>query len=78
MTDKTTQLLSIMKYRVTKIEFDFETDGIPLAAGFQKDLIADTMITVWEAQDGDDLVEEITNATGWCVKSINYVHALSC
>jgi len=33
--------------------------------------------TFWEADDGDDLVEEITSASGWCIKSIDYLHVLS-
>jgi hypothetical protein len=32
--------------------------------------------TIWEADDEDDLVEEITCATGWCIKSIDYIHVL--
>ena len=31
----------------------------------------------WEADDEEDLVEEITCATGWCIKSIDYRHILS-
>jgi hypothetical protein len=27
--------------------------------------------------DEDDLVEEITCAKGWCIKSLDYVHVLS-
>ena len=27
---------------------------------------------VWEADDEDDLIEEITTASGWCIKSIDY------
>ena len=27
---------------------------------------------VWEADDEDDLLEEITTAAGWCIKSLNY------
>ena len=29
-------------------------------------------IGVWEADDEDDLIEEITASTGWCIKSIDY------
>ena len=61
-----------MEYRITGIEFDFECDGRGLSAGLQEDVIARTMLTIWEADDVDDLVEEITCATGWCVKSISY------
>ena len=27
---------------------------------------------VWEADNEDDLIDEITTATGWCIKSIDY------
>jgi len=30
-------------------------------------------VGVWEADDEDDLVDEITSVTGWCIKSIDYV-----
>ena len=29
-------------------------------------------IGVWEADDEDDLIEEITCNAGWCIKSIDY------
>ena len=29
-------------------------------------------IGVWEADDEDDLIEEITTSSGWCIKSIDY------
>ena len=36
------------------------------------DLYEDYIGTFWEADDADDLVDEITNASGWCIKSIDY------
>jgi len=30
----------------------------------------------WEADDEDDLIEEITCASGWCINSIDYQHVL--
>ena len=73
-----------MKYRITEIEFDF-TDDIGdgdtmddfLTDGYKQDVVDETMSTTWEADDADDLVEEITCATGWCVKSVDYCHVLS-
>ena len=53
-----------MKFQVTDIEFDFDLDC---------NVDCDDYIgTIWEADDGDDLVEEITSAAGWCIKSIDY------
>ena len=66
-----------MPYQITEIEFDFESDGEPLSPGLQEDLICDVRTTIWEADDEEDLVEEITCATGWCIKSIDYRHVLS-
>ena len=30
-------------------------------------------VGVWEADDEDDLVDEITSVTGWCIKSIDFM-----
>jgi len=49
-----------MNYRITQINIDFE----------------DVMSTTWQACDADDLVEEITSATGFCVNSIDYCYVL--
>ena len=67
----------MMKFQVTAIEFDFDDDQGTLSAGLQEDLICDVRTTIWEADDGDDLIEEITAATGWCIKSIDYRHVLN-
>ena len=62
-----------MLYQVTEIEFDFD-DAIdePLTEEVKQE-ITSQYIDVWEAEDEDDLVEEITASSGWCVKSIDYV-----
>ena len=65
-----------MQFRVTKINFDFEDDNFELSPIEQQEVIEETLATTWEASDGDDLVEEITNATGWCVNSIDYCYVL--
>jgi hypothetical protein len=67
-----------MKFQVTEIEFDFEMedDEYP-SVDYQQALRYDTIGQIWDADDGDDLVEEITCATGWCIKSIDYRHILS-
>ena len=64
-----------MKYRITEIELDFDDgfeDGI-----YAQEIIDEVLATTWEASDADDLVEEITSASGWCVKSIDYCYVLS-
>ncbi len=61
-----------MMYNVTEILFDFEGDfDDPLTLEEQVQITYDSL-GVWEADDEDDLVEEITSATGWCIKNIDY------
>ena len=66
-----------MNYRITSINIDFEDDNFELSSTEQQDVIDDVMSTTWEACDGDDLVEEITSATGFCINSIDYCYVLS-
>ena len=65
-----------MHYRITQINIDFEDDNFELSPTEQQNVINDVMSTTWEASDGDDLVEEITAATGFCVNSIDYCYVL--
>jgi hypothetical protein len=66
-----------MMYQVTEIEFDFEDSEGTLPEEFQTPIIEDVIGEIWEAEDEDDLVEEITCATGWCIKSLDYRIVLS-
>lgn len=67
-----------MKFQVTKIEFDFDSDvDGEFTEHHYDNVIYDTVGMIWDADDEDDLVEEITAATGWCVKSIDYRIVLS-
>ena len=67
-----------MQFQVTQIEFDFSDDisDDPLTDEYKQSLVDETLEGVWEACDEDDLIEEITCASGWCVKSIDYRHVL--
>jgi len=67
-----------MKFQITKVEFDFEMedDSFP-SQGYQDALTEKTIGQIWDADDEEDLVEEITCATGWCIKSIDFRHVLS-
>ena len=63
-----------MKFYVSDIEFDFNSDmpdyySVPPS---DQQLIINDNLGVWEADDEDDLVEEITANAGWCIKSLNY------
>ena len=60
-----------MKFNVIDVEFDF-TDSQGKLDEWEQDQIVKNNIGVWEADDEDDLIEEITASTGWCIKSIDY------
>ena len=60
-----------MMYDVTDIEFDF-TDSQGELDEWEQDQIVKNNIGVWEADCEEDLIEEITAAAGWCIKSIDY------
>ena len=62
------------KFNVTDIEFDFDDDyanGFELTFDEQIEL-RDLALGVWQADCEEDLIDEITTATGWCIKSIDY------
>lgn len=60
-----------MKFQVTAIEFDVDNEDDMTA--YDADLLAcETIGQVWDAEDEDNLVEEIEFATRWNVKSIEY------
>ena len=63
-----------MKFYVSDIEFDFndDLDDIYSVSSDDQQLITRDNLGVWEADDEDDLVEEITANAGWCIKSLNY------
>lgn len=63
-----------MIFQVIDIEFDF--DGEDLHPEEMQDIIDDTVGQIWEADDEEDLVEEITTAIGWCIKSLDYRYIL--
>ena len=64
-----------MMYDVNDIEFDFDdgNDDESYALTFDEEIaIRDSALGVWEADNEDDLIEEITTSSGWCIKSIDY------
>ena len=71
-----------MLFQITDIKFDFtgcvETHGsYELPEDDQKEVLDSVIGEIWEADDEDDLVEEITCATGWLIESLDFVHVLS-
>ena len=66
-----------MKFLVKECEFDLNDDyGMSKDDRFSKNELQIELegltVGVWEADDEDDLIEEITTAAGWCIKSIDY------
>ena len=61
-----------MKYLVNAIEFDF-SDSIGVLDTWEQEQIVKNNLGVWEADDDDDLIDEITTGTGWCIKSIDFM-----
>ena len=63
-----------MKFNVTEIEFDFDDDYAEESKlTFDEEIeLRDLALGVWDADDEDDLIEEVTTACGWCIKNIDY------
>ena len=60
-----------MKFNVTEVEFDFDLDYAKLT--FDEEIeVRDLALGVWDADDEDDLIEEVTEASGFCIKAIDY------
>ena len=64
-----------MKFLVTEVEFDLQDDydmskDDRLEFNELQIELEDQTVGIWEADDEDDLIEEITTASGWCIKSI--------
>ena len=70
-----------MQFQVTEIEFDLSTDDDSIPQEqidiVQTELHEEYIGTFWEANDEDDLIEEITSASGWCINFIDYRHILN-
>ena len=64
-----------MKYNVTDIEFDFDdgNDDESYPLPFDEEIaIRDSAIGVWEADNEDDMIDEITAATGYLINNIYF------
>jgi len=76
-----------MLFYVNDIEFDFDDDydeticnsdldTFFIASNVDRKEVTERHLGVWEADSEEDLIEEITAASGWCIKSIDYEHQL--
>ncbi len=65
-----------MKYNVAEVEFDFDEwheRNWDNKLTFDEEIeVRDLALGVYEADDENDLIEEVTAASGWCIKSIDY------
>ena len=73
----------VLTLQVTEVSFDFDDEDFTVEE--QQEVINSTLNTVFEVEvDNDDdddsiadaLVEEVTDYTGWCVCSLNFIHIL--
>jgi len=67
-----------MQFQVTDIAFDFDDSfDEPLTDEYKEELRDGVFGTIWEVDAEEDLADEISDATGWCIKSIDYRHVLN-
>ena len=63
-----------MKFNVTDIEFDLNDSlSEEYSLSFEEEIeLHDSALGIWDTLDEDDLIEQITELSGWCIKSIDY------
>ena len=70
-----------MQFQITDISFDCSLDDSDWTEKDQletEEMLPHSYIgSVWEADDEDDLIEEISCASGWCINSIDFRHVLN-
>ena len=59
---------------VEKIEFDFDDATDEQISQEEKDFITNNALGVWSVDEEDELVDKISDKTGWCIKSIDYTN----
>ena len=75
--------MTTLSLQVTEVLFDFDDEDFTLEE--QQSVIDSVVGNTYEVEvenddDGeiaDALVEEVTDATGWCVCSLDFVHVLN-
>jgi len=72
-----------MKLLVTSIQFDFNDDyddAYKLTLDEQIAITNDNL-GIWEVDNEDELVDKISDKSGWCIKHIDYtsnlIHSLT-
>ena len=76
--------MKTLTLQVTEVRFDF--DDLDFTPEEQQAVLDDVLGNVFEVEVDDDdddeaiadvLVEEVTDYTGWCVFSLDFVHVLN-
>jgi hypothetical protein len=62
-----------MLLKLTDIEFDFEDSSGELPYDEQVAVAKSVIGEVFDVDDEDELADVISDETGWCVKSLDYV-----
>lgn len=67
-----------MLFQLTQIEFDFDEyeDAYPedvIEQEYKENLVNQSLSKVWEVDDEEELADAISDDTGWCIKSLDYV-----
>jgi hypothetical protein len=57
-------------YKVTAIDFEF--DGEDLYQEEKNAIIKSVTMCLWTSPTEEELVDTITNNTGWCINSLSY------
>ena len=67
-----------MKLQITDIEFDLSDDcGEYIDTEMLQDRLQSVYIgQFWDVTEEDELVDLISDKSGWCVSSINYRHVV--
>jgi hypothetical protein len=66
----------MVQFKVTDIDFDFESDGEYLSLVEQEVIIEGVLNKIWEVEDEEELTDSITDATGFCIRRIYYDPAI--
>ena len=63
-----------MKFNVKDIEFDLNDSlSEEYSLSFEEEIeLHDSALGIWDTLDEDALIEQITELSGWCIKSIDY------
>ena len=66
--------MSPLQFNVTDIKVDFNDDLDPIYSISESDqeLVTREHLGVWEADNENDMMDEITAASGWLIKNIYF------